>query len=241
MASRLPAYRGPYTVGTYDVELSLSKPRSFGTSLNFKGQPAFELETVLFTLFYPCENPSRPHRSSPSWVERPISEIQTGYLKFTGRSPSKNNIYTFFIVCLTWLVGGHLKIPAFTAAPLKSPPATDGSSKAGKWPLVLFSHGLAGTRRCYSQYCGELASRGFVVAALEHRDGTAPATSVYGRDGRRKYKVDWIHPAELRCVARMVLSQSKNYANNPVSFGKDGKTVSSFHLFRYKPSNLQCG
>ena len=198
MASRLPNYGGRYNVGYHDVEISLSKPRSFGTSLDFACQPAFQLETILFTLFYPCELPESHKKIRPYWLERPVGEIQTGYLKFAGRSPDKNKIYSFFMVFLTWLIGGSLKIPAYISAPLLEPPSSrhTGNTK-NKWPLIVFSHGLAGNRKCYSQFCGELASRGYVVAVLEHRDGSAPVTSVLGRNGKRKYKIDWIAPKEL--------------------------------------------
>lgn len=43
------------------------------------------------------------------------------------------------------------------------------------YPLLIFSHGLAGTRHTYSQYCAALASEGYVVLAVEHRDGSGPA------------------------------------------------------------------
>lgn len=38
-----------------------------------------------------------------------------------------------------------------------------------KCPLLLFSHGLFGTRTCYSTICTHLASHGYIVAAIEHR------------------------------------------------------------------------
>jgi platelet-activating factor acetylhydrolase len=60
-------------------------------------------------------------------------------------------------------------------APLAPPPAN------APYPLVLFSHGLAGTRNTYSQYCSALASEGYVVIAVEHADGSGPAVV---RDGR---------------------------------------------------------
>lgn len=42
-----------------------------------------------------------------------------------------------------------------------------------KFPVVVFSHGLGGNRLIYSCICSDLASHGFIVAAIEHRDGSA--------------------------------------------------------------------
>lgn len=53
-----------------------------------------------------------------------------------------------------------------------------GNHDGKRFPVVIFSHGLAGSRLSYSQYCGELASHGVVVVALEHRDGSGIQTTV---------------------------------------------------------------
>ena len=43
-------------------------------------------------------------------------------------------------------------------------------------PVIVFSHGLGGCRLVYSNVCCDMASHGYVVAAVEHKDRSACAS-----------------------------------------------------------------
>lgn len=53
----------------------------------------------------------------------------------------------------------------------------------GRLPIVVFTHGMAGMSQSYSHYLGSIASHGYAVAAVEHRDGSGPGTIVHYPDG----------------------------------------------------------
>ena len=79
--------------------------------------------------------------------------------------------------------------PAYSAH-IKTP---EGGSR---WPLMVFSHGVGCSRLMYSAFCGEMASRGYVVAVLEHRDGTSPSSTIAASDGSMTI-VDWVQWSDL--------------------------------------------
>ncbi|RLN63534.1 hypothetical protein BBP00_00004075 [Phytophthora kernoviae] len=60
-------------------------------------------------------------------------------------------------------------LAAFQDAPVASAP----ESSHGGWPVVIFSHGLAGSLELYSYVNQELASHGNVVVVPNHCDGSA--------------------------------------------------------------------
>lgn len=153
-----------------------------------------ELETVLMTVYYPTDNTSLNLKEDESkysrelWLGRPRVDMARGYGVFSGLG---------YLAVPVFLPSMFTKLPAFRNAPIARhwAPATtvntEGSDiktdhelgprkppKEPKFPLVLFSHGLGGTRTMYSSVCGEFASYGFVVCAIEHRDGSGPRTFV---------------------------------------------------------------
>jgi platelet-activating factor acetylhydrolase len=124
------------------------------------------------------------------------------------------------------------KLPAFRNAKLAEHWPPDKNSREGGYktknsagtpppgepekpcfPLLIFSHGLGGTRTTYSSVCGEFASYGFVVVAIEHRDGSGPRTfvnlpekgvdtaqgkiDISNRDRRRGFsRMDYVFPKD---------------------------------------------
>lgn len=93
------------------------------------------------------------------------------------------------------------QFPVSPLAPLAAPTAPSPTKSAsGKYPLAIFSHGLAGTRNAYSQYCSALASLGYVVLVVEHRDGTGPSVLIPDFDSNEKGKMKtrlWIKLEDL--------------------------------------------
>ena len=63
--------------------------------------------------------------------------------------------------------------------------AQASSPQSGKWPVVVFSHGMGCNRYAYSKICYDLCSEGVIVASVEHRDGSA-CHSRYRLDGETK-------------------------------------------------------
>ncbi|CAL4154198.1 unnamed protein product, partial [Meganyctiphanes norvegica] len=118
---------------------------------------------VLFRLFYPTElehGHQNPHEWYPWYLGRKYSEGAASFLL-----PSAPWLITWFG---DWMSKG-VKVPAKWAAP----PAH------GSHPVIVVSHGMAGHRSFMSTLSCDLASHGFIVAAIEHGEGSAAATFRY--------------------------------------------------------------
>lgn len=78
-----------------------------------------------------------------------------------------------------WLMA---KILNFLFGSMTIPASWNSHLRTGeKYPLIIFSHGLGAFRTLYSAIAIDLASYGFIVATVEHRDESASAT-YYFRD-----------------------------------------------------------
>lgn len=179
-----------------EIEVPAQDPRTF-SNITRHGQSLLKLETVLMTVYYPAAigSGSGPapsgdkNWSRETWLPRPRVRHAGGYGKFAGVGG--------LAVPFFGATSMFTKLPAYRNAPLAMhwPPlekdnqaghtnknetgeAPEGESKEPKFPLMIFSHGLGGSRTMYSSVCGEFASYGFVCVALEHRDGSGARTFV---------------------------------------------------------------
>ncbi|KAF8146077.1 platelet-activating factor acetylhydrolase [Mycena galopus ATCC 62051] len=182
VSRRLPKYSGPHPVGVCDVELPIPQ-QTFGTfeHKNLPNAPVgITIETVLFSLFYPCQVDRKA--GHVLWFPH-LAQTINGFLRMASRGGWAYRMATYPIAAA--LVRGTT-LPAFGDAPVKIP--EDGS----RWPLVIFSHGAGSSRLLYSALAGELASHGYIVAAVEHRDGTGPSSTITTPGGRSR-KIDFLN------------------------------------------------
>ena len=173
---QFPPHTGPHCVGSSDIELAASSlPESVEPS-------ALRPDTIAFRLFYPC-SPSVRHKSSKApndkiyWIQDPQHSTVSAYARFLGATPAIANLLSVFPQLLY-----HIRIQAHRDAPLADLPLSSPGSPnhdrhvtpADRWPVLVFSHGLGGSRFAYSHLCACLASHGIVVIAVDHRDGSQP-------------------------------------------------------------------
>ena len=145
----------------------------------------------MFTLYYPAAKGAVSTKPNHFWVPKPLSITGEGYARFAHIDNFfTNSLFTFGL----WGLVGGTKIPALVDVSLHDSPVTlhapegldeDVTLEDG-FPVVVFSHGMASSRTDYTHYLGQLASRGFIVAAIEHRDGSGPATMIRTAKWQRK-------------------------------------------------------
>lgn len=179
-----------------EIEVPAENPRSFSKITRHKHH-LIRLETVLMTIYYPSafgtgagKAPSgSQHWSRETWLPRPRLQTAYGYGKFAGIGSLAVPLFAATTM--------FTKLPAFrnaapaqhwppyknmrvggTAVKNQEGPPPEGEPEQPIFPMMIFSHGLGGSRTMYSSLCGEFASYGFVCVAVEHRDGSAPRTFV---------------------------------------------------------------
>jgi platelet-activating factor acetylhydrolase len=202
-ASRLPAYTGKYDVGTIDIEVPARDKRNMSDAVyKSNGKKAFEFESVLFSLYYPASKGAKSSKRHHRWISKPVSATAEGYARVARMN---NFIVRPIFTAALWAIAGSIQIPAQVDVPLL--PA-DENDDAKKLPLIVFSHGTASSRTDYTQLCGELAGKGYLVAAIEHRDGSGPASIIVKRDGSET-PIYWFTDKELLSDPPMNITRLK--------------------------------
>ncbi|KAI8933760.1 hypothetical protein NX059_009473 [Plenodomus lindquistii] len=164
-----PAHTGPYKVGSVDVEIPTSELQS-----PTDDAPPAELPTVAFRMFYPCKQDS--DQKAVKWIPSPQRETIAAYAKFLGANSAFAGVFALIPQLLY-----YISMPVHQNADLLEPP-----TKSRQWPVMVFSHGLGGSRNAYSHICGSLASHGIVVVAPDHRDGSSPLSTHQTPDQKEK-------------------------------------------------------
>ncbi|EMD40879.1 hypothetical protein CERSUDRAFT_121514 [Gelatoporia subvermispora B] len=190
----LPDVPGRFHVGATTFAIPISDPVPIGkaklnpTGGNAPNAHALLLEEVAFTAYYPVAVRSSSTETyaglGMDWTTRrviycyrPVKETLHGYAH-VGEIPRWfTRVFSHY--------AARLKVPVRMNAPLLDPVGTMASETAS-WPLVIFSHGLGGSRTNYSQLCSRIAAAGNVVLSIEHRDGTAPAVVISNRKGLKE-------------------------------------------------------
>ncbi|KAF9569098.1 hypothetical protein CPC08DRAFT_732375 [Agrocybe pediades] len=178
----LPNPVGRFQVGVTTFTTPVRPAKVIGSAKFRKdNKAALCLQEVAFTAYYPADVDSKSKKGAP-WFIRPVKAYMQGFAAFLG-------IPSWILWPIVYLFGAFLKVmPAYPGAPLLNPAncPKDDKEPISRWPLVIFSHGLGGSRTAYSQFCSNLAASGKVVLAIEHRDGTGVMTMPRSWDGENK-------------------------------------------------------
>jgi platelet-activating factor acetylhydrolase len=157
----LPTYTGPCNVGSSIHEVSIV---SLSSKLEQSGRE-LGLTTIKFRLFYPSKDSGATH-DSISWIPEPQGLHLDAYLKLANFSPW---LHVLAASILPFYLSSAL-IPAIRDAPYLA--------RDVPRPLLIFSHGLVGNMNSHSGLMGELAARGLICVAIEHRDRSGPLSLV---------------------------------------------------------------
>jgi hypothetical protein len=158
---------GPYAVGQCDcmwMDAAAEQPQAGGGGED-SGAPR-PRHKLMVRMFYPVEPEASAQCTPGVWL--PDSYGYTSYAESYAHAMFAPGIGGTLVGALGF---GPLMKNVTTQTVADAPLAP--RAQLPTLPPVIYSHGLLGNRSCYSHPCIDLASRGFIVFALEHSDGSA--------------------------------------------------------------------
>ncbi|KAF5287482.1 hypothetical protein FQA39_LY04110 [Lamprigera yunnana] len=137
---------------------------------------------VFFRLYYPTKANVTENEKS-KW----LPWFEENYLE--GLAKALFLKLFLFKVAKWWYTDGNILMPSLYGEQVNAD---------NKLKCIIFSHGYASNRFFCSIICNELASRGYLVLAMEHRDGSACYTYYYKskEDAQKNNKT----PIEIKTV-----------------------------------------
>lgn len=141
--------KGKYNIGVIDVHLPVKFDNEAGHDTTTKN------DFVSVRLMYPTNDHVE---SVPSFNKDTATEICRALME-VGAPPPLNK--------LTWM------LDTWQLSRIKAKRDAQPLNDIGKMPMVVFSHGLTGNSALYSYQAINLASKGNLVAVVEHSDGSA--------------------------------------------------------------------
>ncbi|CAH1399875.1 unnamed protein product [Nezara viridula] len=144
----------------------------------------FTIDSTFIRLYYPSSTPNTQNDAT-KWTKWSPNEY---YLQSMAHLVSH---WGTVLKAVLWLYGGEPNVPAMWEAELMQ--------SNSKIPVIMFSHGFGATRFLSSTVAIELASRGFIVASIEHKDSSACATYYY--ESAEKFEKDektWIPHEKMK-------------------------------------------
>lgn len=132
-------------------------------------------------------------RANVGWFVHSFAHFIEGYMHFLLPNWKHSSILVQFISGIAWLLSwiiphanAHLPQCERNAKPASSSSTSFGFDKG--YPLILYSHGLTGSGEEHGLMFTHWAQRGYVVASLQHCDGSS--CRVLREDGAHIY-YDW--------------------------------------------------
>lgn len=169
----IPKATGPFQVGCCDI---MTKAKNIPKDFEPKWLCAeYTNLGILVDLYYPCKVENKSDLKLAPWIP---TQNHKSYCNGTSVHTFRTSWFSFVVEYMQrgFTQNALIDAPLIDEISFKSS-GIDVTTKKGKFPLVIFSHGLSACRTFYSAFCTELASYGFIVASIEHRDGSACASS----------------------------------------------------------------